>query len=188
MEDVLGVNGVKATLHIAKLSDWIDNYPPDNLDRNVDFASFSSLNAALEEVYGARGGRSLSRRSAWSMFDRALRHTSGVSTVIDMAVKVLPASLAVPQGLKAISIAFSKISDQQASFDAKGASLTFSFHRCAACWGRQADEPLCHSQAGLLEQCLRWLSGGQSYRVQEVQCVGMGNEACVFTIDKQAGE
>jgi bacteriochlorophyll 4-vinyl reductase len=185
MEEVLGVNGVKATLHIAGLSEWIDNFPADNLERGVDFASFSALNASLEEIYGVNGGRGLARRSAWKMFDRALRHVGGITSVIDMAVKVLPMAIATRQGLKAVSIAISKVSDQQASMEDRGETYVFSFHRCTACWGRQSDKPVCHSQVGLLEQCLRWLSGGHSYRVLEIKCIAEGDEACEFQIDKK---
>jgi hypothetical protein len=185
MEDVLGVNGVKATLHMAKLSDWIDNYPADNFEPNVDFSSFSSLNAALDEVYGMRGGRGLARRAAWHMFDRAVRHASGVTSVIDVAIKLLPTSVAMRRGLQAMSIAMSKISDQIANLEDDDEVLRFTFHRCAACWGRQSDIPICHSQQGLLEQALRWISGGHSFRVHETACVAKGDEACVFLIDKE---
>lgn len=185
MEDVLGVNGVKATLHMANLSEWIDNHPEDNFEPNVDFSSFSSLNAALDEVYGLRGGRGLARRAAWHMFDRAVRHASGVTSVIDVAIKLLPTRVAVKRGLQAISMAISRISDQKASLEDEDGVLRFSFHRCAACWGRQSDQPVCNSQVGLLEQALRWISGGHSFRVQETTCVAMGDEACVFLIDKE---
>lgn len=185
MEDVLGMNGVKATLHIADLKEWIDNYPADNLEREVDFASFSVLNAALDEIYGARGGRGLARRSAWHMFDRAVRHASGVSAVLDIAVKLLPMRIAVPKGLKALSIAFSKISDQQASLEEDDETLHFAFQRCAACWGRHSEEPICHSQVGLIEQAIRWMSGGRSFRVQEIQCIAKGDEACEIEISKK---
>jgi hypothetical protein len=185
MEDVLGVNGVKATLHIANLSDWIDNYPDDNFNRGVDFASFSSLNAALDEVYGLRGGRGIARRSSWHMFDRAVRHVGGVTSVVDVAVRFLPRRIAVPRGLKAISIAMGRISDQRVSMEGQRETYDFTFHRCAACWGRQSDQPVCHSQVGLLEQALRWLSGGHSYQVQELTCIAMGDEACEFQIKKE---
>jgi predicted hydrocarbon binding protein len=185
MEDVLGVNGVKATLHMANLSDWIDNLPADNLDPNVDFSSFSSLNAALDEIYGMRGGRGLARRASWHMFDRAVRHAGGVTSVVDVAVKLLPMRVAVRRGIQAISVAMSRISDQKASVEDDDTNIRFAFHRCAACWGRQSDLPICHSQVGLLEQALRWISGGHSFRVQETTCVAMGDEACVFVIDKE---
>ena len=185
MEDVLGVNGVKAILHIAGHSQWIDNHPADNLEREVDFASFSSINASLEEIYGARGGRNLARRSAWSMFDRALRHVGGITSVVDLAVKLLPTNVAMRQGLKGISLAFSKVSDQLTSVEDLGDIYAFTFHRCAACWGRTADEPICYANIGLLEQAIRWMTDGQNYRIQEVQCAAMGDEACVFHIDKK---
>ena len=185
MEDVLGINGVKAILHIANHSHWIDNHPPDNLDREVDFAAFSSINASLEEIYGARGGRNLARRSAWSMFERALKHVGGITSVVDLAVKVLPAPVAMRQGLKGISLAFSKVSDQIAGVEDLGDAYAFSFRRCATCWGRSSGEPVCYANIGLLEEALRWMTGGQSFHIQEVQCIAMGDEACVFHIGKK---
>ena len=63
MEDVMGKNGLNAILNLAGLSNYIDNYPPDNLERQFDFADFTSLNAALEDMYGPRGGRGLALRA-----------------------------------------------------------------------------------------------------------------------------
>ena len=58
LEDVMGKNGVNAILNLAGLSHFIDNYPPDNLDKGegIDFAEFTALQIALEEMYGPRGG------------------------------------------------------------------------------------------------------------------------------------
>ena len=50
MEEIMGKNGLNAVLNMAKLSYLIDNYPPDNLGKEFDFASFTALNAALEEM------------------------------------------------------------------------------------------------------------------------------------------
>ena len=63
MEEVMGKNGLNAVLHMAGLSHLIDNYPPDNLEREFEFADYSALNAALEEMYGPRGGRGLGLRA-----------------------------------------------------------------------------------------------------------------------------
>ena len=50
MEEIMGKNGLNAVLNMAKLAYLIDNYPPDNLEKEFDFAAFTSLNAALEEM------------------------------------------------------------------------------------------------------------------------------------------
>ena len=62
MEEIMGKNGLNAVLNMAKQPQLIDNYPPDSLDKAFDFAQFSALNAALEEMYGPRGGRGLALR------------------------------------------------------------------------------------------------------------------------------
>jgi len=63
MEDVMGKNGLNAILNLAGLQNYIENYPNDNLERQFDFADFTSLNAALEDMYGPRGGRGLALRA-----------------------------------------------------------------------------------------------------------------------------
>ena len=57
LEEIMGRNGLNAILNLANLSQFIDNPPPDSMDRNFDFAYISALNQALEDMYGPRGGR-----------------------------------------------------------------------------------------------------------------------------------
>ena len=59
LEEVMGKNGVNAILNMANLQSHIDNLPANNLERQFDFADFSVINGALEEMYGPRGGRGL---------------------------------------------------------------------------------------------------------------------------------
>jgi hypothetical protein len=70
IEDVMGKNGLNAILNLAGLSHLIDNYPPDNLERQFDFADFSAINGALEEMYGPRGGRGLALRAGRAPFPK----------------------------------------------------------------------------------------------------------------------
>ena len=57
MEEVMGKNGLNAVLNLAGLQHYVDNYPPDNLEKGFDFSEFTALNVALEDMYGPRGGR-----------------------------------------------------------------------------------------------------------------------------------
>jgi predicted hydrocarbon binding protein len=38
--------------------------------------------------------------------------------------------------------------------------------------------------AGLLQEGLKWLSGGHEFRVSESQCMAMGHTVCEYTIQK----
>ena len=52
LEEVMGKNGLNAILNLGGLSNYIDSYPPDNLDKGFDFAELSAICTALEEMYG----------------------------------------------------------------------------------------------------------------------------------------
>src|SRR5512136_3176231 len=99
MEEIMGKNGLNAILNMAKLSNLIDNYPPDNLDKQFDFADFSALNLALEEMYGTRGGRGLALRAGRATWARGLQGLGALSGVGDMAFKVLPLSVKLKLGM-----------------------------------------------------------------------------------------
>jgi hypothetical protein len=57
IEDVMGMDGMKAVLHGAKLESYIDNYPPKNLDLGVKFSDYARAEQAVEEFYGPRAPR-----------------------------------------------------------------------------------------------------------------------------------
>ena len=55
LSDIMGENGLKAVLNLAHLPELIDNYPPDNLQKEFDFADVSAINQALEEPWREPG-------------------------------------------------------------------------------------------------------------------------------------
>ena len=90
VEEVIGRNGLNAILNLANQSHLINNYPPDNLERAFDFADFSSVMGALEEMYGPRGGRGLAQRAGRATFTNGLKNFGALAGVGDLAFKVLP--------------------------------------------------------------------------------------------------
>ena len=59
LEEVMGRNGLNALLNLIDLRQYIHELPPDNLQREFDFAHISNINTGLEDIYGPRGGRGL---------------------------------------------------------------------------------------------------------------------------------
>jgi len=54
LESVMGKNGVNAILNLANQKHLIDNYPPDNLGREFDFADFSAITWLSKKCMAAR--------------------------------------------------------------------------------------------------------------------------------------
>lgn len=185
-EEVMGKNGLNAILNLAGLSNLIDNYPPDNLEREFDFADFTAIHVALEEMYGPRGGRGLALRAGRATFNDALKNFGALAGVGDLAFKVLPLQAKIRIGLPAAAKIFSQVTDQHSTVDETEDAFIWTIHRCPICWGRKGqDKPVCYISTGLLQAMLTWVSGGLEFRVNESKCHAMGDSVCEFVIQKE---
>jgi predicted hydrocarbon binding protein len=185
-EEVMGKNGLNAILNLAGLSNLIDNYPPDNQERQFDFADYTAIHVGLEELYGPRGGRGLALRAGHSTFSDVLKDYGALAGVSDLAFKVLPLQTKIRIGLPAAARIFSQVSDQLTSVDETDDAFIWTIHRCPTCWSRQgADKPVCYITTGLLQAMLTWVSGGSEFRVNESKCCAIGDTVCEFVIQKE---
>ena len=86
LEEVMGKNGLNAILNLGGLNNYIENYPPDNLDKGFDFAELSAIGVALEEMYGPRGGRGLALRAGRATFSDALKNFGALAGAADLGI------------------------------------------------------------------------------------------------------
>ncbi len=185
LEDVMGRNGLNAILNMANLQDLQDNLPPDNLGREFDFADFSSIWGALEEMYGARGGRGLALRAGRATFAEGLRNFGALAGAGDLAFKVLPLHTKLKVGIPAMARIFSQTSDQLSTVEEKEDHYIYTMHKCPVCHGRHSEKACCFVAAGLLQEGLKWVSGGNEFRVNESKCIAVGDDVCEFVIYKE---
>jgi predicted hydrocarbon binding protein len=185
LEEVMGKNGLNAILNLAGLSHLIENLPANNLERKFDFADFSALNGALEEMYGPRGGRGLAQRAGRAVFMEGLRNFGALAGAGDLAFKILPLSTKLHLGIPAMAKIFSTTSDQRSTVEENDDHFIYTIHRCPVCFGRHTEKACCHMATGLLQEGLKWVSGGREFRVIEVQCIAAGEPTCDFMIYKE---
>ncbi|MEN8241083.1 MAG: 4-vinyl reductase [Chloroflexota bacterium] len=186
LEEVMGKNGLNAILNMAHLSHLVDNYPPTNLAREFDFSQYSMINIALEEMYGPRGGRGLALRAGRATFSDALRNFGAMAGASDLAFKVLPLQQKLKLGLPAMGKIFTTVSDQHSTVEEFESEFHYIIHKCPVCWGRKGEKrPVCFIARGLIQEGLKWLSGGNEFRVDESECIAMGDEVCRFVIQKE---
>ena len=184
MEEVMGKNGVHAVLKLASLSSLIDNYPPNDREREFSFSTLSSLTDILEQVYGPHGGRGLALRIGRACFNNGIRQYGMQMGLTEMAFRLLPLPAKVKAGAKAFAELFNKFTDQKVRIEDADGKLYWHIESCPLCWERQAREPVCHLAVGLLQEALYWLSGGKVFNIEEVTCVATGDESCTIVIDQ----
>jgi predicted hydrocarbon binding protein len=136
-------------------------------------------------MYGPRGGRGLALRAGRASFARGLRNFGALAGAGDLAFKVLPLPAKLKIGIPAMAKVFSSVSDQKSTVEETDAEYIYTMKPCPVCWGRRSDKPMCHAGAGLLQEGLKWLSGGHEFKVYETKCVGCGDDACVLVVQKE---
>ncbi len=185
IEEIMGANGMKALLNMARMQHLIGNYPPGNLRKEFDFADFAQLNEAMEMMYGPRGGRALSLRAGRKAFDQGLKNFGVMVGVADRTFRLLPLGIRLKVGLRAMATAFSSTSDQICYVNEEKDQFVYVIERCPVCWGRHADSAICHAAMGIIQEGLHWGTGGKQFKVTEVTCIAKGDPACNFTISKK---
>jgi len=185
MEEVMGKGGINAVLNLAKLPHFIDNYPPNNLNRELDFADFTAINQAIEEMYGPRGGRGLALRAGRASFAQGLSEFGALVGASELAFKVVPLGTKLKVGLRAMAETFSRFSDQESYVTEEEDRFVYTIKYCPVCWGRKTDRAVCFAAVGILQEGLRWVSGGKDFRVEEISCHAKGDEFCQFAIYKE---
>ncbi len=185
LEEIMGRNGLNAILNMAGLRQFISEPPPDTMEKGFDFAYISALNGALEDMYGPRGGRGLQLRLGRVLFARGLSNFGALVGASDLAFRVLPLQTKVRVGLPAVAKVFDSLSDQTSYVrDPGGEQYNYIIERCSMCWGRSVGRPGGFIAAGIIEEALRWISGGRTFRVDQVSCMGMGHANCTFQVYK----
>jgi hypothetical protein len=186
LEEVMGRNGLNAILNLAGLSQYIENPLPDNLEKGFDFSEVAAVNMALEDMYGPRGGRGLSLRVGRAIFADGLRNFGALAGVGDLAFKVLPLQAKLRIGLPAEAKIFSQISDQHSTVEERENEFIYTIHKCSECHGRKGEtKPICFIATGILQESLKWVSGGNEFRVNESKCMAAGDDVCEYVIQKE---
>jgi hypothetical protein len=184
MEEILGKNGINAVLNQIELSEWINNYPPNNLDLAFPFSDLSHIQIGLEEIYGPRGGQGLAMRIGQASFKYGLREFGPMLGITDMGFRLLPLPTKLSKGAAIFANTFNNFTDQKVRIEETSDAIFWHIERCPVCWGRHTDRPSCNLAVGILQEALYWISSGKYFNVQEISCIAQGDPTCTIAIEK----
>lgn len=184
LEEVIGKSGVASILDLGGLAHLSQNLPPATTDKTFRFEAVSQIHQALEQQFGPRGGRGLALRAGRASFKYGLKEYGSLMGITEMAFRLLPLQTKLRVGAKSFADLFNKHTDQIVRLEETDEKIFWHIERCPLCWGRTADEPICHLAVGLLQEALYWVSGGKVFNVEEIACIAQGASACTIEIDK----
>jgi predicted hydrocarbon binding protein len=182
-QEIIGPAGLQAVFDTAKQSALFHGQDVRMGTWGAPFAELSSIQFALEQVYGPRGGRGVSLRAVRAAFKYVLRQFGEALGLTALAYRLLPAPARLKSGLETLAGWFAESSQDPIKVEAIDQAWLWKTERCPLCWQRESDEPVCTFTVGLIQEFLAWASGGKIYPVGEVECLAMGQPACIVRID-----
>ncbi len=183
-EEVMGQQGVNAMLNGAKIPQYINNYPPDNMKKEFPFEGVGQLQQAIWDMYGNRGARVFAVRAGEQAFMSGLAQFKSVAAAAQVAMRVGTLEAKVKLGLEFFSKFFNTVSDQVVEIDEDEKHWVWRITRCPVCWGRKSEEAVCHLAIGVLQAGLAWVTEGKKFRLLETECKAKGETNCVIKIEK----
>jgi hypothetical protein len=183
-EEIVGDRGMAALLNMAKIPEYIGNYPPDDMDKGFTFEQVSQLQQAIWDMYGPRGARVFATRAGEQTFADGLAHFGTLANTARATMGIGSLNLRIKIGLGFFARWFNDVSDQVVSVSEDQGNWYWVIEQCPMCWDRTSDRPLCHLAIGVLQGALAWVSRGRHFRLAETECKAMGGENCRIRIDK----
>ena len=184
-EEILGDKGVNALLNLVGLTQYIGNYPADNIKKEFPFSHVAKIQQGLWDMYGSKGARVFATRGGEQTFQHSLSKYDKVQKAAQAAMTIGSLEGRMKAGIVFFSKFFNTVSDQVVRIEEDDTHWRWIIERCPVCWERKAEEPVCHLAVGVLNAASNWASGGHKYRIQETECVAMGAPNCVIMIEKQ---
>jgi predicted hydrocarbon binding protein len=184
IEETIGSEAMKAVYELAGVP--LDYYPPpDNFAKEFDFAYYGAIGAALEKMFGLRGVRGLTLYAGRASLAGGLAEFGSIIGVSELAFKAIPLRAKLKIALKGLAETYARFSDLVAEVEEADDRLIYTIRQCPVCWGRTGQKPICYGAVGIIQEGLCWVSEGREFQVVEVACHAMGDEACVFHIQKE---
>jgi hypothetical protein len=182
LDEVMGKQGTQSVLEAADLEEYINNYPPDNMELQFDFADLAAINIGLEHLYGTRGGLGFAMSIGQQAFSNGLQRFGVMRGVRHPAFQSLSLEKQIDLGLRGLASIFTNFSDQETEVEPDGDDYLVRVETSPFAWGRQSDRPVCHTLTGLIQESLKYVTSEHTCFVRETECRATGADHCIFKV------
>ena len=179
IQDVMGRNGLNASLKLAGLHRYIGHLPPANDQRDLHASEYAALIQAIETQLGS-GARGQLNRIGHAAFRQLVVADKLRWNSLAFFNRFLTPRQRMRRALAELA-RFLSAPDGQAAVYSDDQRLLFTDSASDATYKRKRNVEICWLMLGQIQECLYWATGDH-YDVVEVACRAKGDPACKFQI------
>ena len=158
--------------------------PPADESPSATVAELSQLFATSFLIFGDKGVKPILLRVGRNTLRHFQETNKTLATLAGAAFKVLPTDAKIKLVLsRSARVAEESLHAPHRTYDTpEGYFVEIS--ACPYCAGITADHGICYLPVGFYGEALRWATGN-SYPVEEIECVAAGGQVCRFRIGRE---
>lgn len=180
-QEVLGRNGLNATLKFAGLSRYANAIPPDNSALETHASDYAALNRAIELQFGSSARGQLSRIGR-AAFRQILTADNTTWQSLALINRLLPPRQRLRRALGQLAKHLAE-PDGKVGVYSDDQRLLFVDETGDSTFGRERAAGMCWLTIGQLQECVVWVTP-DAYEIAEVACKAKGDASCKFEIVK----
>ncbi|NOZ05401.1 MAG: hypothetical protein GXP41_03485 [Chloroflexi bacterium] len=184
VREVVGQGGIDTLLRRAGLEEYEGRTSLEK-DEQVTFGHIGRLTQAMIDLYGMRGAKAILRRTGRVQFRTWREAYPKAIDTAKVALRAFPLLTRLRLVLNSISLAANQIGHVECHVSQDDDYIFFEACQCPYCSTLQAENPLCETAVGALEELTTWVSNGKRFEVTEVACRALGDPVCRFAILKK---
>jgi predicted hydrocarbon binding protein len=170
IEEVMGLNGLKAVLNYGGLIHLLENKPDYSYDKNYTDDEYGAMTHNLFKVVGIQGGKALLR-----LVGKASGKSIIEKGVFD-SLKELPEKEKFSKMMEIFVMATGRGEYKQVD-----GVIMYDNPNCSACRGITDKGPVCTPISGMFDEFIRW-AGLEGFRTVETKCKAKGDDTCRYEI------
>ncbi len=179
MQEVLGRNGLNATLKLAGQPHYLSHLPPANRVCEGHASEYAAILQAVETQLGS-GARGQLNRIGHASFKHVVACDKLAWNAISLTGHLLPARQRIQRVLSQLARYLSE-PDGSVAVSSDNHRLLLVDESSDGTFGRQRNIEICWLTLGQIQACLHWTTG-RNYEVVEVACRARGHPGCKFEI------
>lgn len=188
LQDIVGENGLKSILNYAHLSQYIDNFPPDNDEIVIPVQHLQALYKAILDLFGHKGAHSLQLNVGKKVMHNMIEGRPAITLPVKAAAYLLPVSTKMRMTLEKFmeeSLKRAPTTLGKGRYELREEEDYFLFidRDYEGSEGITSDKPVCGFLVGMLSYSIEWITG-HPHRVEEIECKAMGRPADVIRLWK----
>jgi predicted hydrocarbon binding protein len=185
IQEIVGKNGLKSVLNYTGLKQYIDNFPPNNHDKEKCMASeIARLDQGVVEVFGANGAYAVLFQVGKMQAKWGLEENPDIVEAAKKAIEDLPEREKVKTALEMTAATVSAEVGVNIWIEQEGEDFLYKSKEVSHCFDRISETPLCNVSDGFLVGILAWATGSNNWVAREESCMSMGETNCTFRVKK----